>query len=95
MNSDNGLIDIIINKFESIDQNLVRVEERLNGMDKTLVKQEENLKEHMKRSDMLEAQLEPVKRHVSLVESVFKIVGAIGVLVAIAAGIVKIVEFLN
>lgn len=95
MNNDIGLLDIIIKKFESIDQNIIRVEERLNGMDRTLVKQEENLKEHMKRSDLLEEQMAPVKKHVALVESVFKIVGAIGVLVATAAGIVKIIEFFN
>ena len=41
------LMNRILDKLDKLDDRLV-------GIDKTLVKQEENLEEHMKRSDLLE-----------------------------------------
>ena len=69
-------LNIIINQLDKLDS-------RLDSVDKTLVKQEENLKEHMRRTDLLEKQhnsmqkniheeLEPIKNHVNQVKGISK-----------------------
>ncbi len=69
------LIDKIFTKVEKIDS-------RLDSIDKTLVKQHENLKEHMRRTELLEKQQEkliheelvPVKAHIEQVKGISKFV---------------------
>lgn len=72
---------------------LDRIDERLDSVDKTLIKQELNLKEHMRRTELLEAQhdklyleIEPVKAHVNQVKAGIKIIAfiipAVGALIA-------------
>lgn len=53
------------NRFDKLELKLDKLDERLDGVDKTLIRQEGNLAEHMRRSDMLEQKLIPVESHVS------------------------------
>jgi tetrahydromethanopterin S-methyltransferase subunit G len=76
--NDKDLFERVLDRLDSID-------ERLNNVDKTLVKQEMNLDEHMKRSDSLETMinhvkmdLEPVESHVKNVNLILKIIGILG-----------------
>lgn len=76
-------------------------ENRLDNIEKVLVKQEENLKEHMRRSDSLEtlvqqneAKLVPIQRHINRVDGALKLIGLVGILIGIAAGIVKIISLI-
>jgi len=66
----------------------------------TSAKQEVNLQDHMRRSDLLEkrddvleAKLEPVITHVKHVEGALKLLGVIALVVGFLAGCVKIYEF--
>ena len=71
---------------------------RLDNIEKVLIAQEINLKEHMKRSDNLEKmvdninnkELKPLRRHVSQVEGALKLLGTLGILVSIIGGIAKV-----
>lgn len=72
----------------------------LHSIDKTLVKQEENLKQHMYRTELAERRLElietdmkPMRNHLSMYGGVVKTFGAIALIVTIGAGIVKILAF--
>jgi len=74
--------------------------EKLHHIDKTLVKQEENLKEHMRRTelaekrlDSIETDLKPIKKHIVRLDGVVKFLGFIALIVGIGAGIAKIVSF--
>jgi len=66
-------MEIALKKLDSINS-------RLNSVDKTLVKQEENLKEHMRRTELLEKQQEdlihdelvPIKSHIEQVKGISK-----------------------
>lgn len=76
--NDKDLFERVLDRLDSID-------DRLNNVDKTLVKQEMNLDEHMKRSDNLEEMinlvkndLKPVENHVKGVNLVLKILGILG-----------------
>lgn len=76
--NDKDLMERVLDRLDSIDS-------RLNNVDKTLVKQEMNLDEHMKRSDNLEEMinlvkndLKPVETHVKSVNLILKILGIVG-----------------
>ena len=89
-------------KLEKIEQQLSKnheiVDGRLTTIEKIQAVQEANLKEHMRRSDNLEKivtdmekkDIQPVKRHVAMVEGALKLLGIIGILVSIVSGILKI-----
>ena len=89
------LLSHVINQLDKLD-------EKLDSVDKTLVKQEENLREHMRRTDLLEKQhndlhdnihdeLEPIKSHVQQVKGITKfIVTAVPIIIAIAGAIYKL-----
>jgi hypothetical protein len=72
----------ILDKLEQMDQ-------RLDNIDITLVRQEGQLAEHMRRSllneeavQLLKTQIEPVKDHVKSVNAVLKFAGGIAICLA-------------
>jgi hypothetical protein len=70
--------------IKRVEDKLDKLDERLDGLDRTLVKQEENLKEHMRRSDLLEKKLIPVETHVMRITwAVRGILWAAGVIAAV------------
>lgn len=88
-----------LEKIETqISKNHEIVDGRLNTIEKVQAVQEANLKEHMRRSDNLEAivsdmkekDVKPVKKHVAMVEGGLKLLGILGLLVSIIAGTLKI-----
>lgn len=83
-------MSLVLSKLDKLDSKIDSTNDRLNSMDKTLVKQEENLKEHMRRTAILEEGLKPVQKHVTRVEGALKLLGVISVLVGIAAGVAKL-----
>ena len=95
------LLDRIDRLDDKLEQKLTKVEDRLDAMDKTLVKQEANLDAHMKRSDLLEQSQNDLKEHVKPIIRVYmvawgisKIVGGIGLVVGIGATIIKLISVL-
>ena len=71
------------NEFLHLLDKLDMLDERLDGMSDTMIKQEENLKEHMRRTEALEALVAPLNR---LKDGAYGVASALG-LVALAAGI--------
>jgi hypothetical protein len=69
-----------------------KLEEQLHTMDKTLVKQEENLKIHLYRTelaerniDLLSKALEPINKHVSHMEGALKFIGILSLVVGVVS----------
>ncbi len=60
----------IFNKLEAID-------EKQAIMGEVQVKHEENLREHMRRTELLEQELRPVKKHVEQVRGASKLIAAL------------------
>lgn len=59
---------------------LDKLDDKLDSVDKTIIKQEENLREHMRRTEIAEKRienlsedLEPIQNHVNQVRGGFKI----------------------
>ena len=74
---------------------------KLHDIDKTIVKQEENLKEHMRRTevaerrlDNIETDLKPIKIHIARLDGVTKFLGLIALLVGIGVGLTKFLSFI-
>lgn len=84
---------------QDLEKRLDRVEgkidlmtDRLGSIDTTLAAQHEVLKEHIRRTEILEEDVKPIKAHVAMISGVLKF---IGLLVPIAALIVSVFQWLR
>lgn len=77
-------------KIDRVDEKVDKLNEKLASIDKTLAINTESLIVHIKRTNLLEAELKPISKHVVLMESAFKVVGVIGSILVFSAGILKI-----
>lgn len=77
-------------RIDRLEDKIDKVSEVLVCIDKTLVKQEENLKEHMRRTNLLEQALEPVENHVSNVTFLFKFFTGCIAILGVLIGILKL-----
>ena len=73
------------------DERLVRIEdkidkifERMASVDVTLVKQHGQLEYHIKRTDLLESELKPVRDHVRLIQAALRWLSVIGIIAGVA-----------
>ena len=74
-----------MSEFESrIIEKLEVLDTRLDCIDKTLVKQESNLSEHMRRTDLLEKKIDPIEQHVHQLKGIAKFIGFLISLSAVA-----------
>lgn len=59
----------------------------VNSMKITLASQHVVLDEHVRRTNLLEADLKPIKKHVYMVEGALKFIGLLGILAGIMEAI--------
>jgi len=71
------------NDFLHLLDKLDMLDERLDSVNDTLIKQEHNLKEHMRRTELLEEQVGPLNRLKDGAYGVASVLGLIGILVGI------------
>lgn len=84
--------------LELILSELKEIRSGFNELNTTVAKQEVNLKTHMRRSDELEElvahirekEIEPLKTFKARAEGALKLIGGLGVLVALIEGVIKI-----
>lgn len=73
---------------------------RLDNVEKVMIAQEINLKEHMRRTDALEdlvrtiqdKELKPLHRHVAMVDGGIKLIGIVSLVVGVILGFSKILS---
>lgn len=87
-------------QVEKLELKVDKILEKIASIDVTLVGQHMQLKEHLRRSqlneenmELLRQQFKPVEIHVTQVTGALKFLGIISLLVGVAAGIIKILEF--
>lgn len=103
-----SLQDRIARLASKMEENHKETDFRLDNIEKVLIAQEINLKEHMRRSDHLEeiaealkerqdvdreartTELQPIQKHINMVEGAFKFLGLVGIIVSILGGIAKL-----
>lgn len=72
---------------ERIYKQLDRIESRLDSADKMLERNTVSLEEHIKRTNLLEEEFKPVKRHVELMNAVAKVISVAAGAAAFAKGL--------
>ena len=92
----------MIKMLEKMETKIDGLDSRLDSVDRTLVRQEATLGEHIRRTELAEAgiktlsqEIRPIQRHVDVVGGVMKAVGFTGVLVSVVMGVIKLVHVLS
>jgi len=73
-------------QLDRLEEKLDKMIEKTASIDVTLAKQSVILDEHVKRSNLLEAKLAPVERHVAVVHGILKLIGVLTALVGAIKG---------
>ncbi len=74
-------------RLERIERKLDDSNDHLASIDVTLAMQHESLRDHIRRTTLLEQELRPIKKHVDMVSGVLKFIVIIGVILGIVAAI--------
>jgi predicted nucleic acid-binding Zn-ribbon protein len=84
-------------QLTKIEEKLDKVDEKLSSIDVTLARQAKDLEHHIYRTslaeeniELLRIELQPVKKHVALVDAGLKLVGALASATAFVLGVIKI-----
>lgn len=64
---------------------LAKIDARLDDMHEIQIKQEASLSEHIRRTALLEEQMEPVRKHVHMVQGVGAFLGLLALVATILA----------
>lgn len=64
---------------------LVKIDDRLDDMLSVQIKQQASLDEHIRRTELLEAQMTPVQKHVHMVQGVGAFLGILALIATIVA----------
>jgi hypothetical protein len=87
---------------ERIYEVLDKISDDVSELKVTSAKQEENLKEHIRRTeiaeenlDLIRKEIEPLKEHVIVINGFLKIIGAISVIVGSVAGMIRIFDIIS
>lgn len=86
-------------RLDNLSVTLDKFESTLNSIDKTLIRQEESLKEHMRRTELaeasinqLKADLKPVEEHVNGIKAFVRIFAAMGIIIGTVTAILKLLD---
>jgi hypothetical protein len=75
---------------DRIDAKLDKISDHIANIDVTLAKQEVSLHEHIRRTTLLEQKIEPVEKHVLMINGALKFAGIVAVFIGIIEGILRI-----
>ena len=73
--------------FKRIEFKIDRIDQRINNIDVTLASQHESLKDHIRRTELLEDQIKPIQKKINYAEGALKLIG----FVATIAGIIEVI----
>ena len=69
-----------------------RIDERLDSLDKNMAVNNTLLEYHIKRTDMLEEEVKPLKGHVLKAQGVLVFIGVLSSIVAIGVSLLNIIK---
>ena len=85
-------------QLTKIEEKLDKVDEKLSSIDVTLARQAKDLEHHIYRTslaeeniELLRTELQPVKKHVALMDASLKVIGALASAIAFVLGIIRMV----
>ncbi len=71
--------------LEKIDRKLEKIDERIDNIDKHLAVYNAQLRFHIKRTDLLESEVKPLKIHLHKVNGILTFIGILATVVTIVA----------
>lgn len=71
----------------SVDQKLDKIVDTLGQQAVTLERLTVTVEDHVRRTNILEEDIKPIKKHVWMVNGALKFIGLLGILAAIAEGL--------
>ena len=77
-------------ELEKIDRKLEKIDERIDNIDKHLAVYNSQLRYHIKRTDMIEKDIEPLKVHLNKTHGILTFIGVIATVITVVATIVSI-----
>jgi hypothetical protein len=77
-------------RLERIEKKIDDIADHLSSIDITLAEQHISLKEHIKRTVILEKEMLPIKRQMYMIQGAAALLGALGAI----AGLLKYIKFL-
>lgn len=84
------------------DERLIRIEDKIDrlaehitSIDKTLIRQEDQLAYHIKRTDLLESQIKPLENAKLKLDGAMKFVASIVGVISVIAAIAEILSYLS
>ena len=76
-------------RIDRIESKIDKIVERVSEIDKTLERNTASLEDHIRRTEILENDIRPVKRHVYMLEGILKLIGVLAMLAAVAKLFIK------
>lgn len=83
-------------------RSLEKIDSRLDNIDRTLIKQESNLEQHMARTEanekmlaILKDEIKPILTHIEAIKISIKTILGLGAISAAILGIVELVKFFS
>ena len=76
---------------ERIEGKIDKISEDLTEIKITLATNTASLVEHIRRTNLLEDEIKPIKKHVVQVQGVLRFIGLVSLLVTIAVGFKKLI----
>lgn len=77
-------------RWPRIEDKVDKIVDKLGHIDVTLVRQNLTLEEHVRRTEALEALVEPIRTKVSMAEGALKLLGFAAVVTALIEGLIKL-----
>lgn len=88
------LFKLIIQGINNLSDTTNQIDKRLDSIDRTMALNTQSLEEHVKRTNLLEKQLAPIRSVYDWLVISGKVIGVLALLVTIAGGLFKTVEFI-
>jgi hypothetical protein len=77
-------------RFDKLEEKIDKIVDKVGEINTTLAAQHVTLEEHIRRTELLEGEILPIKKHVTIVNAFMKLLGLL-----VAGGVVtEIVKFL-
>ena len=79
-------------RLERIEKKIDDTLEHMSNIDVTLAMQHVSLAEHIRRTELLENDIIPIKSHVAMVHGGLKVLGVIALVLGIIVSIIKVMH---
>lgn len=83
------------NKLNRIEDKIDKISDSIGSINITLAKQHQSLDEHMRRTELLEKIVEPIEKHVIMINGIIKLIVLLATAGAGSEGIIALLEYLK